>query len=109
MGPRENLYRVSTVDDDGLTPQQRFSCRSADLHLITLVGFAGNFRLQPRNRPIYILQRPSRHVNSLRDDISVLIVQGSFWVWPQPMRDGVTLYCGLLLAQPITRMSPLYV
>ena len=35
-----------------------------------------------------------------------LYVQGSFWVWAQPMNGGVTMYHLLSLAKAIPRMIP---
>ena len=32
--------------------------------------------------------------------------QGSFWVWAQPMRDDITMLCGLSLSVPIPRLTP---
>ena len=33
---------------------------------------------------------------------------GSVWVWSQAMRDDVTMWRHLLLADPISRMTPVY-
>ena len=32
--------------------------------------------------------------------------QVSFWVWAQPMREGITMQRPLSLAEPIARMIP---
>ena len=41
--------------------------------------------------------------------VAYLITQGSFCVWAQPMRGGVTMLCLLSLAEPIHRMIPVTV
>ena len=38
--------------------------------------------------------------------IIVILGQGSFYVWTQPMRDNVTLWCCPSLAEPLHRMIP---
>ena len=39
----------------------------------------------------------------------VTIFQGSYWVWTQPMRDDVTLWRRLSLAEPIPRRIPVFI
>ena len=36
---------------------------------------------------------------------SAMALQGSFWLWDQPLRDGAVLWCLLLLAEPIEEWS----
>ena len=58
----------------------------------------------------FVLNKDSFYTVTLQSRFFIFnSMQGSFWVWAQPVKDNITMLRRLSLAEPILRMIPEYV